>query len=260
LHAFDDPSIAIQIADWWIDHLRRLAAAGVAGFGCRDPPLVPAPIWQHVIDGVRNDGPACRFLAWTPGLTWAQIAELCDLGFDGAFSSVAWWDGRAPWYVEEYELLRGIGAVIGFPESPFGPRLARRLQAHDRQQTTYRHMLIRAAATGEGLLVPMGFEFGAEHDMSRRGGKPDDLGDIHLPCVSTLAAEIRNGNALVEQLAKLGVTGAIRTLSDPGQQPTALIRTDTAGIGHTKNAAVVIINPDLQLPTKFSTARAGLPI
>jgi starch synthase (maltosyl-transferring) len=120
-------------------------------------------------------------------------------------------------------------------------------------------MLIRAAATGEGLLVPMGFEFGAEHDMSRRGGKPDDLGDIHLPCVSTLAAEIRNGNALVEQLAKLGVTGAIRTLSDPGQQPTALIRTDTAGIGHTKNAAVVIINPDLQRPAEFRLSLAPLP-
>ena len=49
-----------------------------------------------------------------------------------AFSSVAWWDGRAPWFVEEHELLRGIGAVIGSPEAPFGPRLARRLQDHDR--------------------------------------------------------------------------------------------------------------------------------
>ena len=259
LARFDDPSIAIQIADWWIDRLRRLAAAGVTGFGCRDPHLVPAPIWQHVIDGVRNDVPAFRFLAWTPGLTWAQLAELRGVGFDGAFSSVAWWDGRAPWFVEEYELLRGIGAIIGSPEAPFGPRLARRLEGHDQHQTTYRHMLIRAAATGEGLLVPMGFEFGAEHDMSRRGGKPDDLGDIHLPCVSTLAAEIRNGNALVEQLAKLGVTGAIRTLSDPGQQPTALIRTDTADIGHTKNAAVVIINPDLQRTAEFRLSLAPLP-
>ena len=41
---------------------------------------------------------------------------------------------------------------------------------------------MRAAATGDGLLVPMGFEFAAERDMSRHAGHPDDLADTQAPC------------------------------------------------------------------------------
>ena len=68
----------------------------------------------------------------------------------------------------------------------------------------------------------------------------------------------------------------MRKLSGPGHQTRALIRSNTADIRQTRNAAVVVINPDLErprrfacrslrcrpppaprlLPTKFSTARA----
>ena len=106
--------------------------------------------------------PNCRFLAWTPGLLGDAIAALRGLGFDAAFSSAPWWDGRASWFVEEHELLRGIGAVIACPEAPFGPRLAQtHLTTLAALRATYRHMLRRAAATGNGLMVPMGFEFAA---------------------------------------------------------------------------------------------------
>ena len=108
-------------------------------------------------------------------MNWSHIADLRSAGFDAAFSSAAWWDGRAGWFVEEHELLRGIGSVVGSPEAPFGPRLARRLEGATERQPSYRHMLLRAAATGNGLLVPMGFEFAADRDMDRRGGVPDDL-------------------------------------------------------------------------------------
>ena len=161
-----------------------MIAAGADGFGCQEPHLVPAPIWRQVISAVRGSFPACRFLAWTPGLTWKQITELRDCGFDAAFSSIAWWDGRAPWFVEELELLRGIGSVIGSAEAPFGPRLARKLEIRGGRRVAYRHMAMRAAATCDGLLIPMGFEFAAEHDMSRHRGNPDDLGDTQTPCTA----------------------------------------------------------------------------
>ena len=256
---FDEPSIAPQLADWWIERLRRLTAAGVVGFGCRDPHLVPAQVWRQVTDAVRDHFSGCRFLAWTPGLSWTQIAELRASGFDGAFSSIAWWDGRAPWFVEEHELLRGIGAVIGSPEAPFGPRLARRLLNHDRRRTTYRHMLMRAAACGDGLLVPMGFEFAAESDMSRHAGSPDDLADPQAPCTLTLAADIKDANALAGRLAELGVKGAMRNLSAPGHQTSALIRSNAADIRQTRNAAVVVINPDLERAAAFRLPLAPLP-
>jgi len=64
---FDEPSVAPQLADWWIERLRRLTAAGAVGFGCRDPHLVPAQVWRQVTDAVRDRFSDCRFLAWTPG-------------------------------------------------------------------------------------------------------------------------------------------------------------------------------------------------
>ena len=78
----------------------------------------------------------------------SEIDRLLSAGFDAAFSSAAWWDGRASWFIEEHELLRGIGSVVGSPEAPFGPRLVRRLESATERQSSYRHMLLRAAATG----------------------------------------------------------------------------------------------------------------
>jgi starch synthase (maltosyl-transferring) len=243
---FDDPSTAKQVAEWWIERLSRLASAGAAGFACQDPHLVAPPIWRYIIGTVRQSFPHCRFLAWTPGVAWAHIAALRGVGFDGAFSSVAWWDGLASWFVEEHELLRGIGAVIGCPEAPFGPRLARRIEDVSKRPATYRHMLLRAAATGDGLLVPMGFEFATDRDMPKHGGSPDDLGDRQQPCSSRLLTDIREANALADRLATIGLAGEMRALTEPGQPITAFLRSDTMGAREAKNPVVVLINPDLQ--------------
>src|SRR5205823_3291600 len=80
-----------------IERLARLARAGAAGFRCEDPGAMPANLWRHVVASVKQRVPHSRFLAWTPGLDWRTIAALRDVGFDAAFSSVAWWDGRATW-------------------------------------------------------------------------------------------------------------------------------------------------------------------
>src|ERR1019366_10301034 len=58
---FDDSAIAQQLAGWWIERLTRLIRAGVAGFGCEDPQLVPPIIWRQVIAAIRQSFPHCRF-------------------------------------------------------------------------------------------------------------------------------------------------------------------------------------------------------
>jgi starch synthase (maltosyl-transferring) len=256
---FDDPSAARQLADWWSERLCRLAAAGLAGFGCRDPHLVPAQLWRYVTDSVRARFPKCRFLAWTPGLTWPQMAALRTSGFDAAFSSVAWWDGRASWLLEEYELLRQIGAVVGAPESPFGPRLARNWLSRTACLATYRHMLMRAVATSDGLLVPAGFEFASDRDMSRHTEDGKDAVDPSAPCASTLATTIKEANALAQRLAELNVAGAMRALTGPGRPTTALVRSDAADIRQTRSGVVVVINSDLQQPAPLGVTLAPLP-
>src|SRR5262249_4455312 len=96
---FDEPAAAAELTAWWVDRLARLARAGAAGFRCDAPHRLAASAWRRIIEGVHSGADGARFLAWTPGLGWPQIAALADAGFDGVFSSGAWWDGRASWFV-----------------------------------------------------------------------------------------------------------------------------------------------------------------
>jgi starch synthase (maltosyl-transferring) len=240
---FDEPLVAEEIAGWWIERLLRLTRAGVTGFRCEDPQLLPPAAWRHIIAAIKQNDRDCRFLAWTPGLDWQSVAALRGVGFDAAFSSMAWWDGRASWFVEEHELLRGIGAVIGCPEALYGPRLARRLQSSADEQAEYRHLLRRAAATSDGIMIPMGLEFASTLDMDRCGAAADDLFPAEN-CNTSLAAEIRKANALTDKLAALGVGGEMRLLTGPEQPVTALMRSDAGDARSAISSVVVLINTD----------------
>jgi starch synthase (maltosyl-transferring) len=241
---FDDAVVAAEIANWWIDRLTRLAAAGAAGFRCLEPQRVPSDIWQQIITGVRQHFPDCRFLAWTPGLDWHAIAALRAAGFAASFSSLPWWDRRAAWFAEEHELLRDIGAIIACPEAPFGPRLARRFENAADLPAVYRHMLRCAAATGDGLLVPMGFEFAASEDMNGRPPPGKALSEIPSGNID-LSADIREANALSERLAKLGAAGEMRMLNEPDAPVSILLRFDAPDVRMASAAVVIMINSDL---------------
>jgi len=252
LARFDDPATGKQICAWWIDRLARLARAGVAGFRCEDPGALPPNLWRYLIKGVRQSAPDCRFLAWTPGLAWQTTAGLADVGFDAAFSSVPWWDGRADWLVAEHELLRGFGAVIGCPEAPYAPRLMSRVQS----PAVYRHLLRRAAAVNDGIMIPMGLEWGASVSMDRRGASdsvPDKAGQ------SKFANEIRDAIGLTNALALRGITGEMRTLTAPDQVVTALLRSDTADVRQAGRCVTALINTDFQHEQSLPIALDPLP-
>jgi starch synthase (maltosyl-transferring) len=243
---FDDPGVAKQIEGWWSERLLRLAGAGVAGFRCLEPQLVPARVWRNVIGAVARSFPDCRFLAWTPGLDWQDIACLRGTGFTASFSSLPWWDERASWYAEEHELLRGIGAVIAYPEAPFGPRLARRYEDAASLPAAYRHMLRCAAATGNGIMVPMGFEFAASEDMDRGDAISAEFSAVQVGGNCDVTADIRDANALSRHLAELGIAGEMRALTSPESPVTAFVRSDAPDIRQAQAPIVVLINSDLQ--------------
>jgi starch synthase (maltosyl-transferring) len=244
---------------WWIERLRRLAGAGVCGFRCLQPQLLPAAAWQRVIAAVAESFPDIRFIASTPGLTWMQVAALRGIGFDGTFSSLPWWDGRASWLVEEHELLRGVGSIIASPEALFGPRLARRLASHDDPVPLYRHMLRRAAALGDGLMVPMGFEYAAAEDMDIRQTEISQFRFAPTDGKAPLSGEIRQANALSENLARLRVRGEMRALTDPAQHVTVLLRSDQMSARNASAPVVVMINTDLQHERPSPIALEPLP-
>jgi starch synthase (maltosyl-transferring) len=256
---FDETAIGKDMAAWWIERLLRLADAGVAGFRCAEPHLVPPDVWRHIIATVKDTFPACHFLAWTPGLSWHEIAGLRGSGFDAAFSSLPWWDGRASWFVEEHELLRGIGSIIACPEAPFGPRLARRFEGVPSLPPVYRHMLRRAAATGDGLMVPMGFELAASEDMDPHQIESDSLTGALTGHNVDLAPEIEETNALNDELTKLGIVGEMRILTDAQSPVTVLLRSNSPDVRQASGAVVVGINTDLQSNRSLPISLAPLP-
>src|SRR6185312_7387654 len=141
-----------DLLDRWAARLCTWKKKGVAGFRLLGLEHTPAAFVRQLV--IATGG---RCLAWTPGLEWPQLKELVGLGLDGVFSSTPWWDGRATWYAEEHELLRRIAPIVSPVEAPFGPRLAQRAQGDERRRL-YEQALALAGATGDGLLLPMGFE------------------------------------------------------------------------------------------------------
>ena len=256
---FDNPAAAEELTAWWTERLVRLVRAGVAGFRCDAPHRLPAATWRRIITGVRGADDGCRFLAWTPGLGWPQIAALAGASFDAVFSSVAWWDGRASWFVTENEILRRIAPVIAAPEVPFDVRLSARLSPADDLGRAYRHRLRLAAATGSGLLMPMGFEFAAARRMDPRHSRPEDLEEEHLGRGFDLEADIRAANAIVERIDSFALDGEMRALTSPASVVTALLRSDANDVREADEAIAMLINPDLTNAHAPSIAFDPLP-
>ncbi len=197
---------------FWIDHLEKLGQSGATGFRLLGIDQVP----PRVLGEIRRAVPHLAFLAWTPGISRERLTRLADVGLDGVFASTPWWDGKASWYVEEHEALRRIAPVIAPVEAPFGERLAERGLAHSRR------ILKIAAATGDGLLVPMGFEFGSRRRLDPRFTSVHDLPEASRNAKGDLDADITEANVMVDRLASSGRT--LLALTGPGSKITRIRR------------------------------------
>lgn len=245
---FEDPAAGPELTTWWVDRLVRLAQAGAHGFRLLGLDHVPAAAMATILRSVRDENSRCRFLGWTPGIPRARLAALSDVGFDHVFASTPWWDGRATWFVEEYEALRRIAPVIGVAEAPFGERLASRAGPFTSLAQVYRRALRMAAATGNGLLMPMGFEFAARIVMDAATSAPEDLAEAAAASELDLSDDIKSANALVDQLAALNAIGETRQLTGPASAVTALLKVDASDARDAENGIVVLINTDDRQP------------
>ena len=115
--------------------------------------IVPADAIRTIVRAVREETGRCQFLGWTPGVSRSQLSALSDVGLDYVFASTPWWDGRAIWLVEEYEILHQVAPVIGVAEAPFAQRLATRVGASTSIAHLYRRALRTAAALGNGIQI-----------------------------------------------------------------------------------------------------------
>jgi starch synthase (maltosyl-transferring) len=230
---------------FWEARLRDWVAAGVSGFRALQPGEVPAPAWGRLISAVGADA---GFIAWTSGMPWHEAATLRQAGFGWLTSSIAWWNGRDPWFMAEREAL---GApLIGFPEAPFGQRVAMEegdAAARARAAT----LSLRLAATlCDALLVPQGFEYGARRPVNPAQDRPGDWTWLRDNAPYDLSTEIREANAMLTGLAPVAGAG-MRQLTGPDTKVLAMLRmTEDPRVA--ESATLVIANPDRHAPATLA--------
>jgi starch synthase (maltosyl-transferring) len=250
---FDDPQRVAELTAWWIDRLIRLAKADAAGFRLLGLAHVPPQFVANLVQGVKSECPSCVFLGWTPGLDWSHHAELEDTGLDAVFASTPWWDARAPWFIEEQNRLRRVApTVIGIAEGPFEERLAMRLARSGASDVRagYVHALRLAAATGDGLFVPMGFEFGSRRRLDAERGTPEDFARYRENARFDLTADVAAANTFATRVTDAGCQGELRNLA-AGEPLSILLRTDSPDARTAARGLVVLVNT--------STAAQPLP-
>lgn len=156
------------LLQWWQDQLGRWCESGITGFRCLWPQSVPASHWRTLVGNVGGRHGA-EFWLWTPGLEPRELVALADCGFSAGFSSLAWWDFRSTWYLEEDERLRALPAAIAVVDDPsLAPisagadtgrsqgELAQGKLAQEQLAALARERsLAFAAASGDGLLVTL---------------------------------------------------------------------------------------------------------
>lgn len=233
-------------ADTLAERLLRLARAGVAGIRALGLGGVPPDRLAALIDRVRSQAPEFALLAWTPGLPHPRQRALEGTGVDAVFSSLGWWDCRAPWIVDEHEVQRRVGRSIAFPEAPFERRLASGVEGEDDRGRALGRALWLSAALGDGLLIPMGFEYGLEEPLHPTRGSPERHADARAHARVDLTAEIAAANAYLQGRADGFAGSELRLLTGPSAPLTALLRVDASDLRRAGRGRLVLVNPDLR--------------
>ncbi|AYX06097.1 alpha amylase [Burkholderia pseudomallei] len=251
------------LADWWRARLGALADAGAAAFLVDAPQRMPAHWWAALLRALRQARADLPVIAGVPGREREALAQLACAGFDAAFSSLRWWDLRAPWFVEEHRLLRRVGAPIAFPDAFDGPRLAHdwRQAAPETIERAHRRALWTAAALGTGWLVPMGFERGVAVELMAREPRADAYRAALDSAPFDLSGAIAEANALRRAAPALRGNGEIAQLTGADAPATVLLRGARTALEYDDEAALIAVNPDLAHPAAIvpCAALAGVP-
>jgi len=211
---------------WWREAIGYLRAAGIKGFRVLRPQCCGAEMWRDIIAPFHDDSESALFVADTSQLPRDQLGNLRGAGFDFCLSALPWWDGRAAWFADQHQAASAVAPVMALVEAP------------EREPPAgcevRRSRLAVAAISGEGALMPLGFE------------EPESDSGIDLAlCVKTM-------NALLKAEA---VDGGFRTLTGSGDPVTVLLRTEEPDERISIQGFVALINPD---PTINAPIGAGV--
>ncbi|WP_184328032.1 maltotransferase domain-containing protein [Rhizobium sp. BK529] len=241
---FRDPSASASpgLTDAWQKRLSGFAAAGIAGYRLVGLDVLDIAEWRQLIAAARAANPSTVFLAYTPGTDFALRKSLGDCGLDATFTSLAWWDLRESWILDEYRLQRLLGPQIAFPEPPFGKRLAHGTESREIRERRSRRALRLAVEIGDGLLVPIGFEFGAVLSLDPTHGHGEGLRRMRAEATFDMTGELRDLMAARSNGAKQLLTREIAS------QVTVISQADAADVRSARSVQLIAVNRDLRHP------------
>ncbi len=229
-----------------VAHAEALLAAGVRGLLARSCLLLPASFWALVLARLKGQASGLLVVADTLGEAPEVVRTLAPVGFDYRLGDVAWWDCRASWYLAQEAELSPVTPAIGFPEPLAGPRLASDSGLADTALEALARMRLRLAGlTSSGLMVPAGFEFGAELPLDPDETRAGDLTYWRDHARYDLSAELADLNAA---LAALDLAGPIVPVSGPSDDAVALLRLSHGTAERSATAAALLLNPSDHAP------------
>lgn len=241
-------SEARHIEDWR-NRLAWLTSLGVAGFRCLGMGRVAPEAWYNLIVSTRRTAPETTFLAWTPGSAFEDRKALQGTGFDGSFSSFAWWNLEERWIMDEYQIQRQIGYQITFPEAPFGKRMAHGTDGCEVLQRKATRALKLASTFASGLMIPMGFEYGVAVPLDPLCGDGAGLRGLREQGAFDLSGDIRMVSAGTNKTAAGFARQPLRLISASQTPAVALLQTDQEDIRASEKIRVVVLNRDLRRTT-----------
>ncbi len=223
LAAIDNAHSPDRAALWafWDALIARHQAMGVKGFRCDAAYHVPAELWQHLIGNARRRDPQARFFAETLGCEIDDVIALARAGFDATFNSSKWWNFSADWCLAQYQQARQLAPSISFAESHDTDRLAKACHGNV-AEILGRYAF--SALFSSGVMMPIGFEFGATRKLNVVRTRPDQFDrplDLTIPIGQINA--VKSAHPVFHQ------EGPIRQWADTPPATTGLIKGDETG-------------------------------
>lgn len=219
------------LAGFWARQLSIWQQAGIAGFRLELASIATAAL-PGFVSHLRREAEAA-LLGWTPGLPRDAMMALAGSGLDFVFSSLPWWDFRSDWLWEEATSLRHVAPAIAAVEAPYGARLGASVGDLVLLPAAQKRILRFAAAFGDGLLMPMGFEASETRPWDPCRDIPTDYN-----LEPSLATEVRAANGL-------GASGIPRILSSPDSAALAFVRSEV-DLRYADHATLTIVNTGLR--------------
>jgi starch synthase (maltosyl-transferring) len=249
LARLDSPHASEALSDWADAHIADWIEAGAQGFRLLRTDGAPPAFWRGRIQRARALAPGLMVIADASGLPREAALALEGCGVDRLVSSLPWWDARARWLAEEHEDLRLIAPLLGAPEAPFALRLAEHVPADADLHAAYAGRLLLAAALGAGLMVPMGFEYGARERLEPAAGRPEDFEHWRRQARFDLAPELKVANAVTSELERL--SGEMRILTPVDSPAAAVLLTDTSDAREAERGLLALVNADFRGATEI---------